>query len=74
MHYIIVCLIIIDINECASSPCEYSCTNTDGSFECSCDDGYALGLDGLSCQGTTVKSNSVSNPVSNHCFVRYWWV
>ena len=46
--------IIIDIDECSSSPCEHTCTNTPGSFECSCNSGYELGLDGLSCDGITI--------------------
>ncbi|EDO49615.1 predicted protein, partial [Nematostella vectensis] len=31
-----------DINECnsASSPCAQQCTNTEGSFTCSCNPGY----------------------------------
>ena len=46
----------IEINECASSssPCEHSCTNTDGSFQCSCNNGYLLDDDGRSCDGTYV--------------------
>ncbi|KAJ0620761.1 putative EGF-like domain, growth factor receptor cysteine-rich domain superfamily [Helianthus annuus] len=39
-----------DINECASSStnaCEFYCTNTPGSYRCSCPDGYLLG--GNSC-------------------------
>ena len=43
-----------DINECAESAgCEEMCTDTDGSFECSCRDGYRLGSDGKSCDGET---------------------
>ena len=43
----------VEINECASSssPCEHSCTNTDGSFQCSCNNGYLLDDDGRSCDG-----------------------
>ena len=42
-----------DINECATSNggCETTCTNTDGSFTCSCDSGFQLNGDGLSCDG-----------------------
>ncbi|KAI8767258.1 mucin protein, partial [Biomphalaria glabrata] len=33
----------VDIDECkASSPCQYSCTNTEGSYMCSCPVGYRL--------------------------------
>ena len=32
---------LLDIDECgAFDPCEQVCTNTDGSYECSCEDGY----------------------------------
>ena len=42
-----------DINEClvANGDCEHICTNTGGSSECSCGDGYRLGSDGQSCSG-----------------------
>jgi len=35
-------MLFIDINECSFSPCDHTCTNTPGSFVCSCDDGYLL--------------------------------
>ncbi len=39
-----------DINECEpDNPCEGNCTNTIGSFECSCDEGYTS--DSLLCIG-----------------------
>ena len=43
----------LDINECSSTTtnnCEHICTNTDGSFTCSCNDGYVLQPDGHSCE------------------------
>ena len=42
-----------DINECdtTNGRCEHSCTNTIGSFICSCDTGYQLDGNGLSCNG-----------------------
>ena len=46
--------IFLDIDECILSPCEHTCTNTVGSFVCSCNDGYVLNSDGLSCNGMTV--------------------
>ncbi|XP_041814580.1 thrombomodulin [Chelmon rostratus] len=30
----------VDVDECASAPCEHICTNAPGSYECSCYDGY----------------------------------
>ncbi len=46
-------LFVSDINECATGDynCDANagCANTDGSFTCSCNEGY-IG-DGVSCQG-----------------------
>lgn len=55
----------VDIDECAMNNggckcgleetkdnCEAICMNSDGHFECSCPDGYILGDDRLTCQGT----------------------
>ncbi|KAM9798360.1 thrombomodulin-like [Neosynchiropus ocellatus] len=30
----------VDVNECASAPCEHICTNVPGNYSCSCYDGY----------------------------------
>lgn len=40
-----------DVDECLSDVCgaNANCTDTDGSFECSCDSGYSG--DGMSCSG-----------------------
>ena len=42
---------ILDINECTEGPCDHYCTNTDGSFTCSCNNGYELDDNGRSCNG-----------------------
>ncbi|KAK2163997.1 hypothetical protein NP493_1438g00012 [Ridgeia piscesae] len=41
----------MDIDECAeqTSGCEQNCTNSVGSFQCSCNDGYTLEKDNTSC-------------------------
>ena len=55
MIYIhIVYFTFTDINECAESNggCSHNCNNTEGSFECSCRDGYILDGDGKNCSGT----------------------
>ena len=40
----------IDINECIEgSLCEQECTNTAGSYNCSCYAGYILSNNGISC-------------------------
>jgi len=40
-----------DVNECLSSPCQHNCTNTPGSYHCTCNVGYQLNTDGLTCRG-----------------------
>ena len=42
-----------DIDECLDNNggCNHSCTNADGSFECSCDAGYFLSGDQRTCLG-----------------------
>ena len=42
-----------DINECETNGggCEHNCSNTVGSFECLCQQGYSLASDGLQCNG-----------------------
>ena len=44
-------VVCTDIDECQTSPCEYNCTNTIGSFECSCPAGFEVASDGLACDG-----------------------
>ena len=41
-----------DIDECAEQPnyCSDGCTNTDGSFECTCNEGYMVNDDGRTCK------------------------
>ena len=43
--------IFVDINECAGDidDCDQICTNTNGSFQCSCNSGYNLSSDERSC-------------------------
>ena len=46
-------MIDLDIDECQTSNggCSQTCTNTDGSFQCSCNAGYTLAADNSSCNG-----------------------
>ena len=46
-------LCIIDIDECApnNGGCQHTCNNINGSFYCTCNDGYTLNRDGKSCTG-----------------------
>ena len=52
-----------DINECTSRShnCVQVCTNTAGSFTCSCNSGYTLAADGHSCTGIVYFSVSYKN-------------
>ena len=52
-----------DINECTSRShnCAQACTNTAGSFTCSCNSGYTLAADGHSCTGIVYFSVSYKN-------------
>ena len=43
-----------DVNECLTAHnggCNQTCTNTLGSFECSCDTGYFMDTDRRTCNG-----------------------
>ena len=57
-----------DVNECLSNgglgPCQQACTNTNGSFYCSCQPGYTFS--GSACNG---EQFSVSVCVCVHVFV-----
>ena len=50
-----LCIVVIDVDECASSNggCEQVCSNRDGSYECSCRDGFLLNSNGMTCRGKT---------------------
>ena len=49
--YVIFPVIYVDINECNTNKggCEHSCSNTPGSYSCSCNTGYSLDLDNRGC-------------------------
>ena len=46
-----VFLTTLDLNECSTSNggCDHVCTNSVGSFQCSCNSGYSLAADGTTC-------------------------
>ena len=48
-----VLLLCSDVNECmlGSDSCEHNCSNTVGSYTCSCNSGYTLNRDGHTCDG-----------------------
>lgn len=41
-----------DVNECETRRCSQECTNTYGSYQCYCRQGYQLAEDGHTCTGT----------------------
>jgi hypothetical protein len=67
-----------DVNECQTSNggCEQVCTNTVGSFECSCNRGYSLASAGLLCIGKLeftwrhyISSIAYLSATDNYCYV-----
>ena len=56
-------MIILDINECnemiggivSNGGCQHRCSNTNGTYFCSCNDGYSLAVDGRACEGMVLK-------------------
>ena len=56
MHSVESILPHADRNECAlfRGGCQHTCTNTEGSYNCSCFPGYTLKEDGFSCQGMKI--------------------
>ena len=51
----------IDVDECLQTPCDQNCTNTIGSFNCSCNNGYVLDEDGRSCNGMYIHVLMIIN-------------
>ena len=45
---------ILDINECSTNNggCQHMCTNSIGSYTCSCNTGFTLDIDNHGCIGT----------------------
>ena len=41
----------IDFPDCDGSPCQQMCVETDGSYQCSCTNGYLLANDRRACNG-----------------------
>ena len=50
----IVVFLSSDVDECElaeANDCQQDCTNTVGSFNCSCQEGFTLNTDGRNCDG-----------------------
>ena len=45
-------LLLLDVDECArgTAMCSHNCQDTPGSYTCSCRSGYALNVDGRTCE------------------------
>ena len=54
-------ILLTDIDECSlgTDRCRHSCTNTIGSYTCSCNTGYALNSDGYTCDGEIMKKDDI---------------
>ena len=53
--------LLVDIDECSQRNlhgCQQSCTNTNGSFFCSCYDGYELATDKQNCEGKLLQNDA----------------
>ena len=57
---------VTDINECLTDNggCDHNCTNTQGSFECSCNESFMLGPDNKTCN--IIHCDFVINETSGH--------
>jgi len=70
--------IIADANECVlnTDGCAHNCSNTIGSYMCSCETGYSLDDDDHGCTGNTTINHSigsimVTNGLTCMSFIRY---
>ena len=59
-----------DINECqsANGGCGHICMNSEGSFACSCRQGYTLSSDGFSCTGIALAKHPSCAVYQYLCF------
>ena len=56
-NFLSIFLLSPDVDECQldTDGCSQICTNTIGSFMCSCNDGYILADDDLGCLGKVLR-------------------
>lgn len=57
------CYGVVDVNECATANgnCQQICSNTVGSFNCACSQGYVLTNDGVNCMDVNECSSGTHN-------------
>ena len=68
MYSIIDFKLLIEINECdrGTDLCEHTCTNTAGSYYCSCNTGYYLETNNYNCSGRILYFDVSVNHVYRH--------
>ena len=58
------------MDECSADTdnCTQNCENTDGSFTCSCNDGYTTTDNGITCDGMILSTfwNDFANDITFH--------
>ena len=53
LYYYVQCIYTADINECnGNNLCQHNCINQNGSYLCSCKNGFVLLSNQRSCKGT----------------------
>ena len=59
-----VLLLPSDIDECATDEnrCNQKCNNTEGSYLCSCVDGFRLDTDNVTCIGRNSSEDTAASP------------
>ena len=62
-----------DIDECENekNPCDHNCTDTDGSYTCSCDSGYTLNEDKHTCAGKASRKEAKNKCWKNILLVKF---
>ena len=66
----------LDVNECQTltDNCQQVCTNTEGSYTCSCSTGFELDSDRLTCNGTCNTQGEYETlmpPNTSHSYFQY---
>ena len=66
----------VDVNECLTDngECEQRCDNIDGSYQCSCWNGFELTSDNNTCTGMKMAMQCIANIIYHFISdtLRYW--